>query len=137
LKRQEIRRQIAKTNRKTLLDTATLLGRTSFSGIKDVRRPKQQKMLIDYRKLSEKTVKDKYPMPNINDVLDRIGSAKYFAALDLARGYHQIVLDPRDVSKTDFSTAGGHFEFVKMPFGHTNAQATLQRSKQTLAASAV
>lgn len=89
-------------------------------------------MLIDYRKLSEKTVKDKYPMPNINDVLDRIGSAKYFAALDLARGYHQIVLDSRDVSKTDFSTAGGHFEFVKMPFGHTNAQATLQRSKQTL-----
>lgn len=51
---------------------------------------------MDFRKLNEKKVKDKYPMPAINDVLDKIGRAKYFSALDLASGYHQIEMARKD-----------------------------------------
>jgi len=70
-------------------------------------------------------------MPNINDVLDRIGRAKYFTALDLASGYHQIEMHPTDVDKTAFSTVDGYFEFVRMPFGITNAPATSRESWTT------
>jgi len=66
-------------------------------------------------------------MPNINEVLDRIGKAKYFTALDLASGYHQVEMKPEDTEKTAFSAEGGHFEFIRMPFGLTNAPATFQR----------
>lgn len=56
-------------------------------------------------------------MPITNDVFDRIGKAKYFSILDLASGYHQIEMNERDIQKTAFSAEGGHFEFVRMPFG--------------------
>jgi len=82
---------------------------------------------VDYRKLNDKTVKDRYPMPNINDVLNRIGRAKYFTAKDLASGYHQIEMEPRDTPRTSFTAQGGHYEFIRMPFGLTNAPATFQR----------
>ncbi len=84
--------------------------------------------MIDYRELNETPVKDKYPMPNINDFLDRIGRAKYFTALDLASGYHQVEMNPKDISKTAFSTIEGHFEFVRMPFGFTNAPAIYKKN---------
>jgi len=93
----------------------------------DASKTKKWRMVVDFRKLNEKTVKDRYPMPNINDVLDRIGRAKYFTAIDLASGYHQIEMEPRDISKTAFTAQGGHYEFVRMPFGLTNAPATFQR----------
>jgi len=64
-------------------------------------------MVVDFRKLNEKTIKDRYPMPNINDVLDKIGRAKYFTALDLASGYHQIEMEPKDTPKTAFTAQGG------------------------------
>lgn len=85
------------------------------------------RMVVDFRKLNEKTVKDKYPMPAINDVLDKIGRAKYFSALDLASGYHQIEMARKDRPKTAFTAVGGHYEFTRMPFGLTNAPATFQR----------
>lgn len=75
----------------------------------------------------DKTVKDKYPMPAINDVLDKIGRAKYFSALDLASGYHQIEMAKQDRAKTAFTAVGGHYESTRMPFGLTNAPATFQR----------
>jgi hypothetical protein len=66
----------------------------------------QQKfrLVVDYRKLNEKTVGDAYPLPDITEILDQLGQAKYFSCLDLAMGYHQIDMDPSDIDKTAFNT---------------------------------
>ena len=88
---------------------------------------KRYRMVIDYRALNEKTVGDAYPLPNITDILDQLGGARYFTVLDLASGFHQIEIDPADRHKTAFSTLFGHLEFNRMPFGLKSAPATFQR----------
>lgn len=89
----------------------------------DASNKRKWRLVVDFRQLNEKTIKDRYPMPHINEILDKLGRAQYFSALDLASGYHQIEVDPKDRSKTAFSAVGGHFEFIRMPFGLSNARA--------------
>ena len=89
---------------------------------------------IDYRKLNEATHHDAYPLPRVDATLDSLAGSIFFTTLDLASGYWQVELEPRDKEKTAFSTSKGHFEFNVMPFGLTNAPATFQRlMKCTLA----
>ncbi|UYV60625.1 hypothetical protein LAZ67_1001700, partial [Cordylochernes scorpioides] len=82
---------------------------------------------VDYRKLNSITVKDVYPIPRIDDVMDTLQGSRYFTAIDLRSGYWQVEIEEQDKKKTAFTTSHGLYEFNVMPFGLCNAPATFER----------
>ena len=121
---EEVRKQVA-----DLLDKGWIEPSSSPFGAPILfvqKKDKSLRMCVDYRALNQQTVKNRYALPRIDDLIDQLSGARFFTSLDLAQGYHQIRVTKEDVPKTAFRTPLGHFQYLVLPFGLTNAPATFQ-----------
>ena len=122
LHQQEIQKQIAH-----LLDKRLIRPSSSPFGAPILLVQKKDNsfcMCIDYHALNKVTVKNRYLIPRVDDLLDKFKGASTFSKIDLKPGYHQICMHPNDIFKTAFRTQSGHYELVVLPFGLTNAPTT-------------
>lgn len=126
----EEQKQILKTEVQKMLDGGVIRPSSSPYASEVVIVPKKTgdwRFCIDFRFLNWITIKDKYPLPRISDLIHAIRGSKFFVALDLRAGYWQVPMDPESIKYTAFRCCLGLFEFLLMPFGLTNAPATFQR----------
>jgi len=86
-----------------------------------VKKDGSSRLCVDYKQLNKMTIKNKYPLPRIDDLMDQLHGSSVFSMIDLRSGYHQILVKADDVQKTTFRSRYGHYEYVVMPFGVTNA----------------
>ena len=91
------------------------------------KRDGSTRFCVDYRKLNSVTIRDQYPLPQIQDIFDQVGGSTIFSSLDLKAGYWQLAVAEDSIEKTAFRCHLGHYEFLRMPFGLTNAPAVFQR----------
>jgi hypothetical protein len=93
---------------------------------------KKWRLVVDFRRLNEKTIGEAQPLPDITEILDQLGQSTYFSCLDMVMGYHQIELEEGEGPKTAFSTKQGHWEYRRLPFGLKTAPATFQKLMNTV-----
>ena len=116
---QELRVQLQE-----LLDKGFIRPSTSPWGalvLFEKKKNKTLRLFIDYRQLNRVTIKNRYPLPRIDNLFDQLRGARVYSKIDIRTGYHQLRVRDTDIPKTAFRTRYGHFEFSVMPFGLTNA----------------
>lgn len=88
---------------------------------------KKWRLVVDFRKLNDKIINDKFPLTRLDDILDKLGRAKYFSTLDMTSSFHQIELDRKSRPYTAFSTSNGHYQYTRLPFGLKISSNSFQR----------